>query len=197
VRVPNDHTSGASPGKPTPVAQVADNDLAVGRIVEGVSKSKFWESTAIFIIEDDAQNGPDHVDAHRTIAFAISPYTKRNHVDSTLYSTASMLRTMELILGLKPMSQFDAMAMPMFASFQEKADPRPYTALTPKVDREARNFADAYGAKESLAMDFSKEDAADDLVLNEIIWRSVRGATHAMPAPTRRAWVLGGDSDDR
>jgi hypothetical protein len=196
VRLPNDHTSGASPGKPTPIAHVADNDLAFGMLVEGVSKSKFWATTAIFVVEDDAQNGPDHIDAHRTIAFAISPYTRRGSVDSTLYSTASMLRTMELILGLKPMSQFDALAMPMFASFQKTPDLRPYAAITPKVDRDAKVAANAYGVKETLAMDFTKEDAADDLVLNEIIWRNVRGKDARMPAPTRRAWVLAGDADD-
>jgi hypothetical protein len=193
VRLPNDHTSGASPGKLTPVAHMADNDLAFGMLVEGVSKSKFWAKTAIFVVEDDAQNGPDHVDAHRTIAYVISPYTKRGSLDSTLYSTASMLRTMELILGLKPMSQFDALAMPMFASFQKEPDARPYTAIVPKVDREAKIAANAYGVKETLAMDFTKEDAADDLLLNEIIWRNVRGAQARMPAPTRRAWVLSED----
>ena len=193
VRLPNDHTSGASPGKPTPVAHLADNDLAFGQIVEGVSKSKFWPKTAIFVVEDDAQNGPDHVDAHRTIAYVISPYTKRGSVDSTLYSTASMLRTMELILGLKPMSQFDALAMPMFASFQSKPDLKGYTAIEPKVDRNAKVAANEWGVKETLAMDFTKEDAADDLLLNEIIWRNVRGAQAQMPAPIRRAWVLSED----
>src|SRR5262249_10969890 len=97
LRLPNDHTSGTRVGKPTPTAYVADNDLALGRVVEAVSKSKFWKDTAIFVVEDDAQNGPDHVDAHRTVALVISPYVRRNHVDSTLYSTSSMLRTMELI----------------------------------------------------------------------------------------------------
>ncbi|MEO6787771.1 MAG: beta-propeller fold lactonase family protein [Chthoniobacteraceae bacterium] len=197
VRLPNDHTSGASPGKPTPTAQVADNDLAFGMVVEAVSKSKFWPHTAIFCVEDDAQNGPDHVDAHRTIAFAISPYIRRGSVDSTLYSTASMLRTIELILGMKPMSQFDALAMPMFASFQEKPDLRPYEHKIPKTDINAITKKTAWGVKESSRMDFSKEDAADDLLLNEVIWRNVRGADSPMPAPIRRAWVLAGDPDDK
>ncbi len=196
VRLPNDHTSGASPGKPTPTAQVADNDLAFGMLVEAVSKSKFWAQTAIFVVEDDAQNGPDHVDAHRTIAFAISPYIRRGGVDSTLYSTASMLRTIELILGMKPMSQFDALAMPMFASFGEKPDLRPYEHRIPKADLNAITKKTAWGVKETSRMDFSKEDAADDLLLNEVIWRNVRGADSPMPAPVRRAWVLAGDSDD-
>src|SRR5207302_2457373 len=126
LRLPNDHTYGTREGKPTPAAMVADNDHAFGMVVEAVSKSKFWKDTAIFVVEDDAQNGPDHVDAHRTIAFVISPYTKRGQVDSRLYSTSSMLRTIELILGLKPMSQFDAAALPMFASFQKEPDLRAY-----------------------------------------------------------------------
>ncbi len=196
VRLPNDHTSGASPGKPTPTAHVADNDLAFGQIVEAVSRSKFWAQTAIFVVEDDAQNGPDHVDAHRTIAYVISPYVRRASLDSTLYSTASMLRTMELILGMQPMSQFDALAMPMFACFQKEPDLRPYAALMPKTDREAKTSKLAWGVQESLKMDFSKEDAADDLILNEIIWRSVRGATAMMPSPIRRAWVLSEADDD-
>jgi Phosphoesterase family len=196
VRLTNDHTSGASPGKPTPAGQVADNDLAFGMVVEAVSKSKFWASTAIFVVEDDAQNGPDHVDAHRTIAFVISPYVRHGAVDRTLYSTASMLRTMELILGLKPMSQFDALAMPMMASFQKDPELHPYEHLVPKTDRTKLNAKTAFGAEESAHMDFSKEDAADDLVLNEIIWRNVRGAKSPMPAPTRRAWILSNDTDD-
>lgn len=196
VRLPNDHTSGSSPGKPTPAGQVADNDLAFGMVVEAVSKSKFWGSTAIFVVEDDAQNGPDHVDAHRTIAFVISPYVRHGVVDSTLYSTASMLRTMELILGMKPMSQFDALAMPMMASFQKDPDLKPYEHLMPKTDRAKLNAKSAFGAEESAQMDFSKEDAADDLVLNEIIWRNVRGAKSPMPAPIRRAWILSNDLDD-
>jgi YVTN family beta-propeller protein len=190
VRLPNDHTSGTSPGKPTPTAQLADNDLAFGRLMEGLSHSKFWPQTAVFVIEDDAQNGSDHIDAHRTIAFAISPYIKRGSVDSTMYSTSSMLRTIELILGLKPMSQFDAAAMPMFASFQEKPDLTPYTVRPVTVDLEATNAKTAWGGKASQRMDFTKEDAADDLKLNEVIWRSVRGADSPMPPPRRAAFVF-------
>jgi DNA-binding beta-propeller fold protein YncE len=190
VRLPNDHTSGVSPGKRTPTAQVADNDLAFGQVIEALTHSKFWPQLAIFVVEDDAQNGPDHVDAHRTIAFAMSPYIKRGSVDSTLYSTSSMLRTMELILGLKPMSQFDAAALPMFASFQKEPDLAPYECKPVDVDMMETNQRLAWGAKESLKMDFTKEDAADDLVLNEVIWRSVRGANSPMPAPRRAAFVF-------
>jgi len=190
MRLPNDHTSGTTTNKLTPTAQVADNDLALGMFVEAVSRSKFWPQTAIFVVEDDAQNGPDHVDAHRTIAYVISPYARRHTVDSTMYSTSSMLRTMELILGLKPMSQFDAAAMPMFNSFQSKPNLRPYKGLPVTVDLNERNQKKAWGSELSAKMDFSREDAADDFVLNEVIWRSVRGPDHPMPPATRAAFVF-------
>lgn len=188
VRLPFDHTSGTRRGALTPTAMVADNDLALGKLVEGISKSKFWPTTAIFVVEDDAQNGSDHVDAHRTVALAVSPYSRIGRVDSSLYSTSSMLRTMELILGLEPMSQFDAAARPMYRSFQEKPDSRPYTHVPAKVDLLEKNAANAVGADVSAKMDFSKEDAADDLLLNEVIWRSVKGAESAMPPPVRAAF---------
>ena len=190
LRLPNDHTYGTRAGKPTPTAMVADNDLALGRVVEAVSRSKFWKSTAIFVVQDDAQNGSDHVDAHRTVALAISPFTKRRSVDSTMYSTSSMLRTMELILGLQPMSQFDAAARPMYASFQAEPNLAPYKHREANVDISAVNPATAWGAEISQRLDFSKEDIADDLLLNEVVWRSVRGADSPMPAPVRAAFVF-------
>ncbi|MBI4623566.1 MAG: beta-propeller fold lactonase family protein [Verrucomicrobia bacterium] len=196
VRLPNDHTSGTAAGKLTPTAYVAENDLALGQVIEAISGTKFWPQTAIFVVEDDAQNGPDHVDAHRTVALVVSPYTKRRFTDSTMYSTSSMLRTMELILGLQPMSQFDAAATPMFNSFQAKADARPYTALPANVSLTEKNLKTAWGAEKSRQMDFTKEDAADDLLLNEIIWRSVRGADSPMPAPVRAAFVFAHPKDD-
>jgi Phosphoesterase family len=189
IRLPNDHTSGTVPGKLTPTAYVAQNDRALGLLVETVAHSKIWPQTAIFVVEDDAQNGPDHVDAHRTMAFVISPYARHAAVDSTMYSTTSLLRTMELILGLSPMTQFDSAANPMFNSFQSTPDLAPYGALPAGVDLEERNTRLAWGSKQSLQMDFSKEDAADDFLLNEVIWRSVRGADQPMPAPTRAAYV--------
>src|SRR5207302_6514467 len=134
-----------------------------GRVVEAISRSKFWRESAIFVVEDDAQNGPDHVDAHRTIAFVISPYTKRGAVDSTMYSTSSMLRTMELILGLSPMSQFDAAATPMYRSFASSANLAGYRHVVPATDMKATNTSAAWGTKLSESFDFSKEDAADDL----------------------------------
>jgi DNA-binding beta-propeller fold protein YncE len=196
VRLPNDHTAGTSRGKPTPTAYMAENDLAFGRVVEAVSRSKFWASTAIFVVEDDAQNGSDHIDAHRTIAYVISPYVRKHTVDSTLYSTCSMLRTMELILGMKPMSQFDAAAMPMFASFGPKPDLSPYVAVLPQADLNARNLATAWGHEKSEKMDLTREDAADDLELNEVIWRSVRGADSVMPAPVRAGFVLSAETEE-
>ncbi|MBY0524148.1 MAG: beta-propeller fold lactonase family protein [Gemmataceae bacterium] len=190
LRLPNDHTAGTRVGKPTPTAYLGDNDLALGRVVEAVSKSKFWKETAIFVVEDDAQNGSDHVDAHRTVALVISPYTKRKHVDSSFYSTSSMLRTMELILGLQPMSQFDAAARPMYHSFQAKPDLTPYQHVAANVDIKETNQPSAWGAKLSEEFDLSKEDAADDLLFNEVIWRSVRGPKSPMPPPVRAAFFF-------
>lgn len=198
VRLPNDHTHGVTAGERTPSAFVADNDLALGQLVEAVSHSKFWTNTAIFVVEDDAQNGPDHVDAHRTEALVISPYTRHGAVDSTLYSTTSMLRTMELILGLPPMTQFDAAAAPMFNSFQAQANPMPYQALPANLDLNTTNNVLAWGGKENF--NFAKEDANDDLKFNEVIWRSVRGGDQPMPAPVHAGFVLSGptakDDDD-
>lgn len=190
IKFPNDHTAGTRVGKPTPTAMVADNDLALGRFVEAVSKSKFWKETAIFVIEDDTQNGPDHVDAHRSPALVISPYTKRKSVDSTLYSTSSMLRTMELILGLKPMSQFDAAARPMYNCFTATADVTPYTHVVPRTDLNAVNKPGAFGAAMSEKLNLAKEDQADDLIFSEIIWKSVKGAKSKMPAPVRAAFYV-------
>ncbi len=200
LRLPNDHTSGTTPRKPTPTAFVADNDLALGRVIEGLSKSRFWKNLAVFVVEDDAQNGSDHVDAHRTVALAISPYIKRHAVDSTMYSTSSMLRTIELCLGLEPMSQFDAAARPMSPAFTAEPDLSPYTARPAGADVKARNTATAWGAEASKKLNLEVEDRADDLIFNEIIWKSVKGADSPMPPPVRAAFVLprkaAGDKDD-
>lgn len=188
LRLPNDHTHGVTKGSRTPTAYLAENDAALGMVVEAVSRSKFWESTAIFVVEDDAQNGPDHVDAHRTVALCISPYSRKRGVDSTMYSTSSMLRTMELILGLQPMTQFDAAATPMFNSFGPQADLTPYGAVAAQVDLQATNTLAAWGS--GIKFNFAKEDAADDLLLNEVIWRSVKGSNQPMPAPVRAGFVM-------
>jgi DNA-binding beta-propeller fold protein YncE len=190
MRLPNDHTSGTAPGKPTVTAYVADNDLALGRVVEALTKSRFWKQMAIFVIEDDAQNGSDHVDAHRTVALAISPYIQRHSVDSTMYSTSSMLRTIELCLGLEPMSQFDAAARPMANAFTAKPDFTPYTHLAARADLNARNTETAWGAEASKRLNLEVEDRADDLVFNEIIWKAVKGPDSPMPPPVRAAFVL-------
>jgi len=180
------HTQGTRAGSYTPVAMVASNDLAVGMIVERISHSKYWPEMAIFIIEDDAQDGPDHVDAHRTAGLVISPYIRREKVDSTLYSTSSMLRTMELLLGLPPMSQYDAAATPMYTAFGTEPDATPFTRLAPQVDLNAKNTQQAWGSKASRKMDFDDVDRNPPFLLNEIIWRSVKGADSPMPLPVHR-----------
>jgi len=190
LRLPNDHTAGTKPGSPTVLAALADNDLALGQVVEGLSKSRFWKEMAIFVVEDDAQNGSDHVDAHRTVALAISPFIKRHTVDSTMYSTSSMLRTMELILGLEPMSQFDAAARPMFGAFTPRADFAPYAHRPARVDLNAKNPPHAPMAELSQRLDLEIEDRADDLLFNEIIWKAVRGVESPMPPPVRAAFVM-------
>ncbi|PWJ58680.1 YVTN family beta-propeller protein [Dyadobacter jejuensis] len=189
VRFGNDHTSGASVGKPTPYAAVADNDLAVGRFVEHLSKSKIWKESVVFILEDDAQNGPDHVDAHRSIAFVAGGYVKRNFVDHTMYSTSGMLRTIELILGLKPMSQYDAAARPMWRCFQATPNTTPFEAKEPGVDLYQKNVAVNKNSKRSDSFDLSQPDAIDDYVFSEIVWQTVKGENSVMPAPRRGAFV--------
>jgi YVTN family beta-propeller protein len=197
LRLPNDHTAGTRPGSPTVLSCLADNDLALGRIVEGLSKSRFWKNLAIFVVEDDAQNGSDHVDAHRTVALAISPYIKKHAVDSTMYSTSSMLRTMELILGLEPMSQFDAAARPMAPAFTATPDLAPYAHRPVTIDLKAKNTATAWGAEASKRLNLDGEDRADDLTFNEIVWKAVRGANSPMPPPVRAAFVIPHPGDGR
>ncbi|MGA2593400.1 MAG: alkaline phosphatase family protein [Bryobacteraceae bacterium] len=180
MRLGNDHTHGTQAGKVAPLSMVADNDYALGTLVEAVSHSRFWGSTAIFVLEDDAQNGPDHVDSHRSPAYVISPYVKHHAVDSSLYNTTSMLRTMELMLGLRPMTQFDAAARPMSAAFQAAADPAPFVVEKPRVPLDDRNPPHTATAARSERLDFSQEDRADEDELNDILWTSIKGS-HAPP----------------
>ncbi|MDX2030324.1 MAG: bifunctional YncE family protein/alkaline phosphatase family protein [Blastocatellia bacterium] len=181
-----DHTDGLTPGRFTPAACVASNDLALGMMIEAVTKSKFWAETAIFIIEDDAQNGPDHVDARRTVGFVISPYVKRGGVvDSTLYTTVSFLRTMEMILGLPPMTQFDELATPMTNLFTTTATLTPFAHESSRVDLLAVNPATGEGARRSARLDWSEYDLADFDELNDILWQALKGTP--MPAPVRSA----------
>jgi DNA-binding beta-propeller fold protein YncE len=186
--LPIDHTVGTSPNNPTPRAAVADNDLGLGRIVEAISKSRFWKDTVIFVVEDDAQGGTDHVDGHRTVAFCISPYTRRGAVDSTLYNQTSIVRTIETILGLPPMNQFDLTATPMFNCFGAEKDFSPYVALPNKIPLDELNppmkalrGKALYFAQQSLKQNFNVPDAADEDMLNRIIWHSVKGYDARFP----------------
>ena len=196
IRLGNDHTSGTRVGKPTPAAHVADNDLALGRFVEHLSKSKVWGQSAVFVLEDDAQNGPDHVDAHRSPVLVISPYAKRRSVNHTMYSTCSVLRTMELIVGMPPMSQYDAAATPMWNAFQAQPNPAPYVALQNNVDLEARNLAYNEDSRKSESFDWSRPDRVPDHALTKIIWKAVKGPDSVMPAPRRSAFVKTIDKDE-
>ncbi|HLJ17844.1 MAG TPA: bifunctional YncE family protein/alkaline phosphatase family protein [Bryobacteraceae bacterium] len=181
LSLPGDHTVGSRPGKQTPRAMLAENDLALGNMIDALTHSVFWKDLAIFVIEDDPQNGPDHVDCHRTVALVISPYVRHHFVDHTMYSAVSMLRTMELLLGLPPMSQYDASAVPMWNLFQSSADGQPYTARGPGIPLDEKNTLRSYGALKSMAMDLDEADNADDDELNEIVWKSVKGPSSAMP----------------
>lgn len=185
------HTRATLAGAFTPRAMVASNDLALGQIVDAVSHSKLWPEFAIFVIEDDAQNGPDHVDAHRTAGLLISPYVRRGAVVSTMYSTVSMLRTMELILGLGPMTQYDAAAGPMFDCFVARPDMRPFSCLPARIDLMAVNGKAAYGAAQSARMDFRGYDRVDEDAMNRILWHSIKGAGRPYPAPVRQAFAGG------
>jgi YVTN family beta-propeller protein len=170
IRLPNDHTSGTKPGSLTPEAYVAQNDYALGQVIDAVSHSKFWRSTAIFALEDDAQNGPDHVDDQRTTFYVASPYA-RGGVDHSHYSTAGVVRTIELILGLHALSTYDAHARPMYAAFGRTANVKPFTAVRPEIDLKAVNKKTAYGAERSAAMNFHDADRVDPAQLNEILYR--------------------------
>jgi YVTN family beta-propeller protein len=196
IKFPRDHTCGTSPSCPTPQAMVADSDYAFGRLVDAVSHSPYWASTAIFQIEDDAQDGPDHVDAHRTVAHVISPYTQTGKVDSTFYSSVSILRTVELILGLHPLTQFDASATPLVRSFTNHPDMAPYSAVVPTQPLDQMNPASAPMAALSASWDFSHEDRAPEDLLNRAIWEGVRGADSSMPAPRHELFAAQRDSDD-
>ncbi len=189
LRFINDHTEGLSLGRPTPFVHVADNDWAVGLFVEYLSHHPIWKETAIFIVEDDAQNGPDHVDAHRSTAYVAGGFVKRNFVDHTMYSTSSMLRTIELILALPPMSQYDAAAEPMWRCFSPTYHATPFQSVAANIDLNEKNKVNNASAKLSATFDFSKEDRIPDLVFSEVIWKAVKGEQSIMPAPVRSAFL--------
>ena len=189
LRIINDHTEGMSIGRPTPFAHVADNDLAVGMFVDYLSKSPVWKESVVFILEDDAQNGPDHVDAHRSPAYIVGPYVKRNFVDHTPYTTSGILRTIELILGIPPMSQYDAAATPLWRCFTATPNFNTFTALPANINLADKNTVENELSKRSAGFDFSKEDRVPDNEFSEVIWKGVKGLHSVMPAPKRAAFI--------
>lgn len=190
MRFGNDHTEGLRRGRPTPFAFVADNDLAVGMFIEYLSKSPIWKESAVFIIEDDAQNGPDHVDAHRTTAYVAGGFVKRGFVDHTMYSTSSMLRTIELILGLNPMSQYDAAATPMWNSFSSTPNLTPFISVPENISLDEKNVAVNEWQLRSEKFNFAKEDAVPDMDFNAVLWHGIKGNNVPLPAPKRSAFLI-------
>ncbi len=188
VRFGNDHTDGLKLNRPTPFAHVADNDLAVGKFVDYLSHSRIWNESVIFVLEDDAQNGPDHVDAHRSTAYIAGGFVKRKFTDHTMYSTAGMLRTMELILGLPPMSQYDAGAEPMWRCFANVCDTTPFSFIPSNVDLSEKNLAMNFWQQKSEEFDLTKEDRVPDNDFNRVIWYAVRGSQE-YPPPVRAAFL--------
>jgi hypothetical protein len=181
LRLGNDHTNGTTPGKLAPLSSFADNDYGLGLLVEGVSKTRFWPSTAIFVIEDDAQNGPDHVDSHRSPMLAISPYTHRGIIDSSMYNQSSIMRTMELILGMRPMTHYDAGARPLITAFSATPNSAPYKAEQPRVSVTQKNPPRSETAARSEKMDFDEADEIDDDELNAILWIAIKGTEPPVP----------------
>lgn len=190
MRLPNDHNAGTKKGRPTVRAMTADNDYALGLIVEAISKSPYWNSSLILVLEDDAQNGSDHVDAHRSVLLAAGPHVKHGFVDHTLYSSSSVLKTIELIFGLAPLTQFDLSANPLLFSIDDVAQTGKYSAILPNVNLDEKNDGLGYGAARCEEMDLTREDAIPDIEFNEITWKAMRGADSEMPPPVRSAFVL-------
>lgn len=189
IRFINDHTEGLRINRPTPFAHAADNDWAVGLFVEHLSKSRIWNESVVFIVEDDAQNGPDHVDAHRTTAYVAGGLVKRKFVDHTMYSTSSMLRTMELILGMPPMTQYDAAAESMWRCFDVTSHPEPFTSVPAQIDITEKNVAVNEWQRRSEKFNFSKEDAIPDMEFNLVLWHGIKGDNVPLPAPNRAAFL--------
>jgi DNA-binding beta-propeller fold protein YncE len=196
IRFGNDHTEGLSIGRPTPLAHAADNDLACGLFVEYLSHSPIWNESVVIIVEDDAQNGPDHVDAHRSTAYVAGGFVKQGFVDHTMYSTSSALRTIELILGLPPMSQYDAAAEPMWRCFNKTANHQPFKALPNLVDLNLKNRDDNRMSRLSETFDFSNEDRVPDAQFNDVIWSAIHGLNSLCPAPVHAAFITVEKEDD-
>ncbi|HLX90077.1 MAG TPA: beta-propeller fold lactonase family protein [Puia sp.] len=192
-----DHTEALQKGKATPFAHVADNDLAVGMFIGHLSATPIWKQSVVFILEDDAQNGPDHVDAHRSCVYVAGGLVKRHLVDHTLYSTSSVLRTIELILGLRPMSQYDAAATPLWRCFGRDADPAPFACLPESVNFDDKNTAESPLSEQSAFFDFRKEDLVAEDRFNEVLWKGIKGDKAPLPAPSRAAFVRALRSKDQ
>ncbi len=190
IRICNDHTSGQRRGAISPIAAVADNDQGIGLLIDHLSKSSIWKESVVFILEDDAQNGPDHIDAHRSPVLVAGPYVKHNAAIHHMYSTSGVLRTIELILGLPPMSQYDAAALPLYDCFTATPDMATYNVKPAQVDLEQRNVAVNESSKRSQSFNLAKEDKVPDLELNDVIWKFVKGENAVMPAPKRSAFVI-------
>ena len=189
LRIINDHTEGMSLGRPSPYAHVADNDLAVGMLVDYLSKSPIWKESVVFVVEDDAQDGPDHVDAHRSPAFVAGGFVKRNFIDHTMYSTSSILRTIELILGIPPMSQYDAAATPLWRCFDKTPNAKGFTTKPLQFDINEKNTAHTAMQRKSERLNFKKEDSNNDHEFTEILWKGLKGENAVVPAPKRAAFI--------
>jgi Phosphoesterase family len=205
IRLPEDHTVAAKSGKHAPQAYLADNDYALGEIVQAVSNSAIWNSTAIFVIEDDAQSGVDHVDAHRTTAYVISPFIKAHSIDHHFHNTDGFLKTIELLLGLHPLSQYDAVADPILDWDDSPTNAEPFKAIMPSKDLIGATNPTASAlrhddprfklARDSDAMDFTHADAAPALRMDQITWQTVRGTHSVMPTP-KGIWGKQDEDDD-
>ena len=189
LRLINDHTEGMKLGRPSPYAHVADNDLAVGMFVEYLSKSPIWAESVVFILEDDAQNGPDHVDAHRSPAYIAGGFVKRGFVDHTPYTTTSFLKTIEMILGMQPMSQYDAGANTAWRCFEKTANPLGFVAKPLQWDINEKNTRTSAMQRKSELFNFNKEDSINDHEFNEVLWKGLKGADAIVPAPRRAAFL--------
>lgn len=197
LRLICDHTEGLRNGRPTPFAHVADNDLAVGMFIDYLSKSPVWKESLVIIVEDDAQDGPDHVDAHRSTAYIVSPYVKRHFVDHTPYTTTGLLRTIELVLGLPPMSQYDAAATPLWRSFSKTPDFTKFDHVPNQVDITEKYMANNELTKQSAAFNFTREDKVPDDKFNEVLWKAIKGINSPLPSPRRAAFVkVNAENDD-
>jgi hypothetical protein len=196
MRFGNDHTEGLSLNKPTPFAHVADNDLAVGMFIDYLSHSKIWATSLVILVEDDAQNGPDHVDAHRSTAYLAGGYVKQGFVDHTAYTTASLLRTIELILGLPPMTQYDAPAAPLWKCMNTTPGHPAFNARPSNIDLNLKNLTENLWQRKSEKFNFAKEDRVDDREFTEVIWKAVKGIDSPCPPSVRAAFFVASEEEE-